>query len=155
MAGTREHEGNRNYFGPGNVELARGHRIRAALSRIAQVRRVSPALQRGLQVILELRGNRAAFLRVYERGTEAETALVLLNKGDSPAQFEIDDSAAAGAWRDTMSGSTLTAAHGEPLLLDVPAHGVRVLIRNERVQDDGLRRRLDRAMSALGDRSGR
>jgi glycosidase len=155
MAGTREHEGNRNYFGPGNVELARGHRIRAALSRIAQVRRVSPALQRGLQVMLELRGNRAAFLRVYERGTEAETALVLLNKGDSPTQFEIDDSAAAGAWRDAMSGNTLTAAQGEPLLLDVPAHGVRVLIRNERVQDDGLRRRLDRAMSALGDRSGR
>jgi cyclomaltodextrin glucanotransferase len=80
---------------------------------------------------------------------------VLLNKGDSPTQFEIDDSAAAGAWRDAMSGNTLTAAQGEPLLLDVPAHGVRVLIRNERVQDDGLRRRLDRAMSALGDRSGR
>ena len=37
---------------------------------------------------------------------------------------------------------------GRPLLLDVPAHGVRVLLRTSRVQDAGLRRRLDRAMAA-------
>ena len=155
MAGTREHEGNRNYFGPGNVERARNHRIRAALARIAKVRRDSPALQRGLQVVLELRKNRAAFLRVYEHGTEAETALVLLNKGDVLAQFEIDGGSAVGAWRDAMSGNTVTAARGEPLQLEVPAHGVRVLTRNDRVQDAGLRRQLDRAMAALEASSGR
>ncbi len=49
MAGTKEHEGNRNYLGTENIERARSHRIRAALARIAQVRRGSPALQRGLQ----------------------------------------------------------------------------------------------------------
>ena len=155
MAGTKEHEGNRNYFGPGNAERARSHRIRVALARIAGIRRDSPALQRGLQVILELKADRAAFLRVYERGAEAETALVLLNKGSSAAQFEIDSATAAGTWRDAMSGNTITAARGEALPLEVPAHGVRVLVRNERVEDAALRRQLDRAMAALAERSGR
>ena len=71
MAGNKEHEGNRNYFGPENIARARSHRIRAALARIARIRRDSPALQRGLQVILELKDDRAAFLRVYERGAES------------------------------------------------------------------------------------
>ena len=31
----------------------------------------------------------------------------------------------------------------------------RVLLRNERVEDPALRRQLDRAMTALADRSGR
>ncbi len=155
MAGTREHEGNRNYFGPENVERARSHRIRTTLARIARVRRESPALQRGLQVILELKGDRAAFLRVYERGAEAQTALVLLNKGDSAAQFEIDGVAGAGAWRDAMDGSLVTAARGETLPVEVPAHGVRVLLHNERVRDAGLRGQLDGAMAVLRERSGR
>ena len=154
MAGTKEHEGNRNYLGTENIERARSHRIREALARIAQVRRDSPALQRGLQVVLELKDHRAAFLRVYERGAEAETALVLLNKGDSAAQFEIDGAMGAGAWRDAMSGNTVTAPGNAALPLEVPAHGVRVLLRNERVRDPDLRRQLDRAMKALADGSG-
>ena len=93
-------------------------------------------------------------LRVYERGAEAETALVLLNKGDSAAQFEIDGAMGAGAWRDAMSGNTVTAPGGAALALEVPAHGVRVLLRNERVRDPALRRQLDRAMKAVADGSG-
>jgi len=154
MAGTKEHEGNRNYFGPHNVERAKSHRIRAALAEIARVRRESPALQRGLQLNLELNGDRAAFLRVYERGGEAETALVLLNKGDSIARFEMDRAASAGAWRDAMSGTTLAAARGEPLSLEVPPHGARVLLRDVRVDDSGLKSRLDRAMKAVAAGSG-
>jgi cyclomaltodextrin glucanotransferase len=154
MAGTKEHEGNRNYFGTQNVERAKSHRIRAALAEIARVRRESPALQRGLQLNLELNRDRAAFLRVYERGGEAETALVLLNKGDSVARFEVDRAASTGVWRDAMSGSTLTAARGEPLLLEVPPHGARVLLRDGRVDDAGLKSRLDRAMKAVGPGSG-
>jgi cyclomaltodextrin glucanotransferase len=107
-------------------------------------------LQRGLQHVLELEGDRAAFLRVYERGEEAETALVLLNKGDAPARFEVDRVASAGAWRDALGGSTIPAAGGKPLSLEVPAHGVRVLLLAGRVEDPALRARLEGAMEALG-----
>ena len=83
MRGTTEHEGNRNYFGPGNIEHAREPPHPRALTRIAKVRRESPALQRGLQVNLELKGDRAAFLSgLRARHGAHETALVLLNKGD-------------------------------------------------------------------------
>ena len=149
MAGTKEHEGNRNYYGAGNVERAKSHRIRAALAAIAAIRRRSPALQRGLQLNLQMSGDRAAFLRVCERAESAETALVLLNKAGSPARFEIDRPLSAGAWRDAATGVTVTAARGEALRLEVPAHGVRVLLRNDRLEDAGLRRRMDRAMEAL------
>ena len=149
MAGTKEHEGNRNYFGAGNVERAKTHRVRAALSAIAAIRRGSPALQRGLQLNLEMSDDRAAFLRVCERADAAETALVLLNKAGSTARFEIDRPLSAGAWRDAATGVTVTAARGEALRLEVPAHGVRVLLRNDRLEDAGLRKRMDRAMEAL------
>lgn len=154
MAGTKEHEGNRNYFGPTNIERARRHRIREALARIARIRHESPALQRGLQVNLELERDRASFLRVFARGDEAETALVLLNKGDAPARFTIDRAAGAAAWRDAMGGTTVAAAQGEPLRVDVPAHGVRVLLRNGGVEDEALREKLERAMRALARTGG-
>ena len=154
MAGTKEHEGNRNYFGPTNIERARRHRIREALARIARIRRESPALQRGLQVNLELERDRASFLRVFARGDEAETALVLLNKGDAPARFTIDRAAGAGAWRDAMGGTTVAAAQGEPLRVEVPAHGVRVLLRNGGVEDAAFREKLDRAMRTLARTGG-
>jgi glucan phosphoethanolaminetransferase (alkaline phosphatase superfamily) len=61
------------------VDAAPSHRIHQALRRIAQVRAASPALQRGLQLNLELAGNRAAFYRVYQHADRAQVALVLLN----------------------------------------------------------------------------
>src|SRR5690606_10841677 len=54
MRGRGEHAGNRNYFGQERIDAARGNPIRAALKRIADVRRASPALQRGLQVDVRL-----------------------------------------------------------------------------------------------------
>jgi cyclomaltodextrin glucanotransferase len=148
MAGTKEHEGNRNYFGPENIARARSHRIRAALARIAAIRRESPALQRGLQVNLELAGDRAAFLRVYERADRAQTALVLLNKGDAPARFSIDRWLTAGQWREAGGDAVHAVTAGKPLALEVPAHGTRVLLRYGRTADAGLRAELDRAMAA-------
>jgi glycosidase len=148
MAGTKEHEGNRNYFGPENIARARSHRIRAALARIAAIRRESPALQRGLQVNLELAGDRAAFLRVYERADRAQTALVLLNKGDAPARFSIDRWLTAGQWREAGGDAVHAVTAGKPFALEVPAHGARVLLRYGRTADAGLRAELDRAMAA-------
>ncbi len=149
MAGTKEHEGNRNYFGPEGIARASEGRIRAALSRIARVRRDSPALQRGIQVNLELGGDRAAFLRVLERGKTAQTALVLLNKGDSSATFSVDRYLAAGAWRDATGGKAVKARKGKALVAEVPAHGVRVLLHDGRTKDAALLVELDRAAAAL------
>ena len=154
MAGTKEHEGNRNYFGAENIARARNGPIHAALARIAAVRRASPALQRGLQFDLLLRDDRAAFLRVYERGDTAETALVLLNKGDTSQRFEIGPAWFAGDWRDATLGETVTVGADEPLWLEVPAHGVRVLLRSGLIDDPALRAVLRGQMDTIAAGSG-
>jgi glycosidase len=155
MAGTREHEGNRNYFGTGNLAKARGHRIREALARVARLRAQSPALQRGLQLNLEFGGNRASFLRVYERGSVRQTALVLLNKGDGPERFVIDRWLSPGTWRDVLGGEDLAREVGDgPLALVVPAHDVRVLLYDGPTADAALARELGRLMAAPAAGSG-
>lgn len=152
MAGTKEHEGNRNYFGPENVARARNHRIREALAHIARIRAESPALQRGLQLNLDFGGDRAAFLRVYEADGVNQTALVLLNKGDAPARFAIDRWISAGAWRDASSGATVkVSGRGAALELDVPAHGVRVMLLDQRNTNRELVAELNRLMAVAAD----
>lgn len=148
MKGTKEHEGNRNFFGHERIEQARAHPIRRALAGIAAIRRESPALQRGLQVNLGFRGDTAAFLRVYERGDEAQTAVVLLNKGDAETVVAADRWVNAGRWRDAATGGTFDVKRGAGIALQVPAHGVRVLLRDRRTDDPGLRAELARAMGA-------
>lgn len=149
MAGTKEHEGNRNYFGPEGIAHARESRIHASLSAIARIRRDTPALQRGLQFNLELGGDRAAFLRVLEQGKTTQTALVLLNKGDSAATFSVDRYLSAGIWRDAAGGKATKVRKGKPLVAEVPAHGVRVLLHEGRTTDGALAAELDNAMAAL------
>jgi cyclomaltodextrin glucanotransferase len=149
MAGNREHEGNRNYFGLQGIAAARESRIRPALSQIAQIRRKSPALQRGLQLNLGFGGDRAAFLRVYEKDGVNQTALVLLNKGGEVARFAIDRWISAGTWRDAASGERIEVKRGGvPPELVVPAHGVRVLLYGAPNDDPGLIAELKRDMSA-------
>jgi cyclomaltodextrin glucanotransferase len=150
MAGTKEHEGNRNYFGTENIARAGDHRIRKSLARIARIRRESPALQRGLQVNLEFKGDCAAFLRVYERGGTSQTALVLLNKGSADARFSIDRRLSPGLWRDAASREEFTVAEGgAPLAITVAAHGVRVLFFDGQNRDADLVAELERSMQAL------
>ena len=146
MAGDKEHEGNRNYFGPEGIAHARKSRIHAALSASRAPAR-TPALQRGLQVNLELEGDRAAFYRVYERGEAAQTALVLLNKGDASATFSVDRylEPARGA---TPGGKEVKVRKGKALVAEVAAHGVRVLLKSGRTDDPALRAELNRAMTA-------
>src|SRR5262249_15236181 len=68
MRGRPEHAGNRNYFGQQRIDAARQSPIYRELKRIANLRRSSIALQRGLQMNLALRGDTAIFYRVYENG---------------------------------------------------------------------------------------
>ena len=136
-AGADQHSGNRDYFGQENVELARSHPIHAGLKRIATVRNESIALQRGLQVNIELGGDTAAFYRVYQKDGVNQTALVLLNKGDDATAFGALKWLDAGNWRDAISGATL-AVDSADTTIDVAAHGVRVLLRNEPVENAEL-----------------
>lgn len=156
MAGTKEHEGNRNYYGPERIANAREHRIRRALAHIALIRRASPALQRGLQVNLEIGRDRATFLRVYEKDGVNQTALVMLNKGGVEARFAIDRWLSAGSWRDASSGEQIEIKGGHATLdLTIPAHGVRVLMLDARNDDPELIAELKRVMSAGSAGSGR
>jgi len=144
MRGRAEHAGNRNYFGQERIDAAPRSPIHGPLRRIASLRRDTPALQRGLQLNLLLEGDRAAFYRVYEHGGVAQTALVLLNKGDAALDFELDEYLQPGTWRDALDGQAVEV--GTRLDIAVPAHGMRVLLREEPLTDPALRQRLADSM---------
>lgn len=145
--GAGEHAGNRNYFGIEGIAAARGHRIREALARIAKVRAATPALQRGLQVNIELKGDRAAFYRVLQHQGQAQIALVLLNKGDAPAHFSVREKLQAGQWRSALGNCTRDVASSGALEAEVPAHGVEVWVLDAPVRDAALAAALDAAMT--------
>ncbi|MDF2179035.1 alpha-amylase family glycosyl hydrolase [Aliiglaciecola sp. CAU 1673] len=138
MRGAVEHQGNRNYYGQDNIELAKQHPIQAQLSRIAALRKQLPALQRGLQVNLLLDGHQAAFYRVLQDGNTAQTAMVLLNKGDEPAIFAIDDRLEAGQWQEMLSGNIARIEKGQALSAVVAPHDVQVWLREGNISNPEL-----------------
>ncbi len=102
------------------------------MAEIANVRKSVPALQRGLQLNLEFTDDTAAFYRVYRYGDVSQTALVLLNKGDEWAEFDIDEWSRRGnggvvGWRDGVAGTPMMTMSG-PNRINVQPHGVRVLV---------------------------
>jgi cyclomaltodextrin glucanotransferase len=136
-AGADQHAGNRDYFGQENIESAKNHPIRNALASIATVRKRSIALQRGLQLNLELATDTAAFFRVYQHDGVNQTALVLLNKGDTGTVIDAGNWLYDATWRDANSGASLQGSS-----IDVPAHGVRVLITEEKFGNEKYFKRL-------------
>src|ERR1043165_1403830 len=107
MRGAREHAGNRNYYGVERLQAGSQHPIHSKLRRIAKRRAQSPALQRGLQLDVRLRGDEAVFYRVYQHAGTAQTALVVLNKGDQPRSSVVREFLEPGSWRDAFTGETL------------------------------------------------
>ena len=148
MRGKSEHKGNRNYLGQDNIELAKKHPIHAALSRIANVRKTVPALQNGLQVNVELAGNKAAFYRVLVKDGVSQTALVLLNKGDSPADFTVTQYLQSGRWQSQLSDDTINIGSRDMQLhTSVPAHGVQVWVRDGQIDNSDLMLQLNDLMA--------
>ena len=144
-AGTNEHTGNRDYFGQENVELAKSHPVREQLARIANLRKASVALQRGLQVHERLDDDVAVFFRIYQKDNVAQTALVALNKGDAARQVPLSKLLSTGTWHDAFSGEPfVVSGDAAGLDIDVPAHGVRVLLFNQPVSNPDLLERLER-----------
>jgi len=150
MRGAVEHHGNRNYFGTEGIATARTHPIRAALSRIAGARQASVALQRGLQLNLELKGERAAFYRVYQHDGVAQTALVLLNKGDSATTFKLGERFQPGTWRSAFGaeGISLRIDPGAAPELRVGPHDAAVWLLESPITLRALTRELDALMAA-------
>lgn len=146
MRGRAEHAGNRNYFGQERVNAAPSHPIYQQLQRIAKVRAASPALQRGLQLNVELQGDKAVFYRVYQRQGINQIALVLLNKGDQPADFTVEQLLQAGSWRSALGGDVYAVGDGEALKTSVPAHGVDVLLLDAPVTRADMQQRLNELM---------
>lgn len=143
-AGTNEHTGNRDYFGRENVELAKTHPIREQLARVANLRKRSVALQRGLQLNDRLEDDVAVFYRVYEKGEVAQTALVVLNKADETYRAEVSGLLSAGTWKDAFGGQPVVVdSDAASVHIDVPAHGVRVLLFDQPVSNPGMIERLD------------
>nr|WP_283161571.1 alpha-amylase family glycosyl hydrolase [Xanthomonas nasturtii] len=153
MRGRAEHAGNRNYFGVERIRNAPQSPIFGPLKQIAQVRRDTPALQRGMQVDVQLHGNQAAFLRVYQHAGTTQAALVLLNKADTAATIEVKRLLHSGVWRDAVSGEQVQV-QGR-LTLPVPAHGVRVLLSDAPITDPALRKQLDAQMAEQAARDPR
>lgn len=145
MRGTAEHAGNRNYFGQARIDAAPSNPIHAALKRIATLRANTPALQRGLQVNVMFEGNRAAFYRVLEHDGVAQTALVLLNKGDAATRFRIDTLVQPGRWREALGGGTRVLAAGESFEAEVPANGVQVHLFEQPITGPALRAAVEAA----------
>lgn len=137
--GTAEHMGNRNYFGQKRIEAAKSHRIHNQLRRIARIRQATPALQRGLQLNIEFKDDRAAFYRVLQTPQSKQTVLVLLNKGARAADFRIDRWLQPGTWRAQVAGATLGVGEGGTLQATVPAHGVEVYVLDGAVTRPDLR----------------
>ena len=152
MRGRGEHAGNRNYYGQARIDAGPQSPIFEPLRRIAQLRRASPALQRGLQLDLRLDGDEAAFYRVYQHDGVAQTALVLLNKGDAARNIVVEALVQSGQWRDGLDGSTLQL--DGRIDLEVPAHGVRVLLRDAPLDDAALIERLQARMGGAADAAG-
>ncbi|HEY8011827.1 MAG TPA: alpha-amylase family glycosyl hydrolase [Rudaea sp.] len=148
MRGRPEHAGNRNYYGQRRVDAASRSPIYAQLKRIANLRKGSIALQRGLQLDVSLQGDSAVFYRVYENAGTAQTALVLLNKGDGEQTFDVRDYLQSGRWRDSFSGQTIAVA--DHLSAKVPAHGVQVYFYDQPLTRADMRARLAQLMANKG-----
>jgi len=140
MRGRAEHSGNRNYFGQERVDAAPQSSIFAPLKRIAQLRRDTPALQRGLQLNVRLKSDEAVFYRIYQHGGQRQTALVMLNKGDTARRMAVTDYLEPGRWRDAFDGRTQQVRNR--LQADVPAHGVRVFLLDAPITRADTRARL-------------
>lgn len=136
--GHGEHAGNRNYFGQERIDAAPAHPIHQTLVPIARLRAATPALQRGLQLNVELEGDRAVFYRVLQDDGVAQIALVLLNKGDAPARFDVGEYLQAGRWKAAFAGTMIDVAQGRSLAAEVPAHGVEVFVLDAPVTDPEL-----------------
>lgn len=145
MTGEREHTGNRNYLGAERLKTAAQHPVHQQLKAVIALRNQSIALQRGLQLNLDYQQHTAAFLRLYQRQGQSETALVLLNKSDQPQQLKIPALPQSGSWHNLANGQEL----GSLTHLTLEPHSVQVWINKTPIQNTALIVQLSEQMKKL------
>ncbi|WP_414649810.1 alpha-amylase family glycosyl hydrolase [Dyella sp.] len=148
--GRAEHQGNRNYFGQERIDTAPKSRIYQQLKRIAQLRARTPALQRGLMLPVELKGDHAVFYRVYQKGDEHQLALVVLNKGDTAIDIPVSSWLQAGAWKPALGGNSVKVGENGTLQAHVGPHDVQVYLLDAPVTRRDLREQLALSMEERG-----
>jgi glycosidase len=148
--GNAEHQGNRNYYGQQRIDNAASSPIYPRLKRIALLREKTPALQRGLMLPLQFKGNQAAFYRVYQKGDVHQIALVLLNKGDASTSFNVSDYLQAGHWTPALDGKAIDVSAGGSLQASVAPHDVQVYLLDASVERSDLAAELTRLMVERG-----
>ncbi|NMH58509.1 alpha-amylase family glycosyl hydrolase [Alteromonas ponticola] len=146
MRGTEEHEGNRNYFGQKNIEQAKQHVIHQKLIEIANIRQQLPALQRGLQVNVQLQGDKAIFYRVLQDKDVTQNALVMLNKGNEAQRFEVTKMINTGLWKEALTGKEMSVKNGQTFVSNVAANGVQVWVNEDAIVSAELLQQLHRQM---------
>lgn len=152
-AGTNEHTGNRDYFGQDNIESAKANKIHAALTRIANIRKKSVALQRGLQVYTRFGPRSASFFRVYQKDGVTQTALVLLNGGDEVTTMTFGQLPANGAWKDAVTGHVVQVDDDfAGLVEEIAPHSVRVYLNDAPITHPDFVELLDEAQASKGRR---
>ncbi|WP_076410671.1 alpha-amylase family glycosyl hydrolase [Shewanella sp. UCD-KL12] len=124
MRGRAEHEGNRNYLGQDGVEAAKTSKIHIQLSRVGQLRKSMPTLQRGVQLNIEFSNDTASFLRVLGGKADAEITLVMLNKGDANTEVKINNLLQAGLWVEQLGGQEVKVK--TELRTEIAAHDLKV-----------------------------
>ncbi len=75
---------------------------------------------------------------MLQDGNVEQVALVLLNKGDGPARFEVERYLQPGSWRAALAGNNIEVVEGGALEATVPAHGVEVFVLDAPVRDPAL-----------------
>ena len=152
--GLEEHSGNRDYLGQDNIEAAKTHPIHAALTRIANIRKNSIALQRGLQVYTGFGPRSASFFRVYQKDGKTQTALVLLNGGDEALTMKFGQLPANGIWKDAVTGHEVRVDESFAGLEEAIApHGVRVYLNDAPITHPDFLELLDRMQASARRRT--
>ncbi|MDQ7048812.1 MAG: alpha-amylase family glycosyl hydrolase [Enterobacterales bacterium] len=146
MSGKKEHAGNRNYFGIENIKRAKQSPIYQSLAQIANIRKNSIALQQGLQANIFFKKDLAYFYRVYQNQDKNQTALVLLNKGNTEQKISMGEYLAQGSWVNQINQSVLTVTDKLPIELTLKAHSVEVYLLNEKNNNPKLIEKLKNLM---------
>ena len=82
---------------------------------------------------MRLAGHEAVFFRVVQDDDAQQTALVMLNKSDSPLVMVADTFVESGKWKEWVTGEDVTVSE-QGITATVPAHGVRVFVKNGTIQ---------------------
>ena len=104
-------------------------------------------MQRGLQLNVELAGDKAVFYRVLQDGNLSQTALVMLNKGDTAVDVSVSQFMQAGTWVNALTAEEKHIQGNGNLSTKLAPHSVGVWILDGSIEGEELLARLTLLMN--------